>query len=74
MKQRKRETTNKTRRMIKESVPALRMIRAERLSPSSDFIRPFRKCAVRVQCQKLIDNGFRDISESLLKKAAAVGL
>ncbi|MBO7928010.1 hypothetical protein J5X91_17350 [Pseudoalteromonas sp. K222D] len=74
MKQRKRETINKNRRMIKESVPALKMIRAERLNPSSDFIRPFRKCAVRVQCQKLIDNGFREIASSLLNKAIKAGL
>lgn len=74
MKQRKQKTINKNRRMIKESVPALKMIRAERLSPSSDFIRPFRKCAVRVQCQKLIDNGFREIANSLLNKAIKAGL
>lgn len=74
MKQETKKHVNKTKRMIKESAPALKMIRAERLNPSSEFIKPFKKCAVRVQCQKLIDNGFRDISESLLKKAAAVGL
>lgn len=74
MKQRKQKTINKNRRMIKESVPALKMIREERLNPSSDFIRPFRKCAVRVQCQKLIDNGFREIANSLLNKAIQAGL
>tara|TARA_B100001063_G_scaffold48759_1_gene42671 strand:+ start:1933 stop:2166 length:234 start_codon:yes stop_codon:yes gene_type:complete len=65
---------NKVKRMIKESRPALNMIRAERKAPSTDFIKPFRKCAVRVQCQKLIDNGFAEIANSLLIKAEKVGL